>query len=139
MALLTLDDPVYVVDLTPSALRACRAAFAEVGTDPIPSPQDQVGTDPIPGPIRAIALLLEVGTDPVLIAIEPTQDVASLDAAARLLLAALATGVRVRELARYDDQLCTLYTDGVLPAFVYRGFEGQVRRQLPATLLALVP
>ena len=138
MELLATDDPVYVVDLTEAALAACRAAFddANLGTDPAFE-----GTDPNPQrgpkkrPIRAVAFLTEADADPVLVPITPTRDVMALDAMARLVRAAVVTGVPVAELATRhgDGQLTALYRARRLPAFVYTP-----SADLPAWLTALL-
>ena len=125
MELLSPDDPVYVIDLGLTDL--------EAGTDPpprsLPEPPKQ--------PIRAVALLIEPGTDPVLIAIEPTRDVVALDAAARLLRVAVATGTHVRELAleHGDATLVDLYRHHRLPCFIYEGLPVVV----PEVIRRLVP
>lgn len=123
MELLSPDDPVYVIDLGP----------ADGGTDPHP----RTLPEPPKQPIRAVALLIEPGTDPVLIAIEPTRDVVALDAAARLLRVAVATGTPVRTLAleHGDATLVDLYRRHRLPRFVYEGLPVAV----PEAIRRLVP
>lgn len=132
MDLLALDDPVFVIELTPAALERCRQELAGEAQGSGGSPG---APDPHPPerPIRAIALIVEEEGDPLLLSIEPTRDAEGLDAAARLVRAAVVTGCSVAELATDfgDARLRELYFQRRLPAFIYEGISAELARQLP--------
>jgi len=139
--LLALSDPVYVVDLTPQTMEACRPDFEASGRLPGHEPDGPVSPPEVPArperPIRAVALVFEWGADPVLLPIRPTQDLVMLDALARLIRAALLTGRSVASLVTEagDEELKRLYFSRRLPRFVYDGVPVPVRHRLPARLV----
>src|SRR5512138_3908787 len=95
--LLALTDPVFVVDLTPRTMDACRAELAASPGAADAAPAGAVrGEEEHPGPperpIRAVALVFTWEGDPVLLNIRPTLDTQMLDAMARLIRMALLTG-----------------------------------------------
>jgi hypothetical protein len=139
--LLSVDDPVFVVDLTPPALAACRRDFLEAGDGQGPPLAERELPDPPERPVRAIALVVALDQDPTLVPIPGTRDMVALDATARLLRSALATGRRVAELALLhgDDVLRELYLGRRLPPFIFDGFPAPLRDRLPDGLWDLVP
>lgn len=132
MDLLALDDPVFVIELTPAALERCRRELA--GEEEVPAGESSSTTiKALPErPVRAVALLLEEG-DPLLLSIPPTRDMESLDAAARLVRAAVVTGRSIAELATDfgDTRLRELYFRRRLPGFIYEGVSEELALLLP--------
>lgn len=141
MELLSIDDPVFVVDLTPAAVAACRRDFLEEAEGHATPLAERELPDPPARPVRAIALVVALDQDPALVPVSATRDMVALDATARLLRSALATGRRVAELALLhgDEVLRQLYLGRKLPAFVFDGFPAALRDRLPAGLWDLVP
>lgn len=147
MDLLATEEPVFVVDLTPATMEACRVDFASPDLV-VSETRDSPGRATtalvrrrIPGadrPIRAIALVFSWAADPVLLAIRPTRDTVMLDALARLLRTALLTGESLAHLATEhgDDQMRRMYFAKQFPRFVYRGIPAPVRSRLPERIVA---
>ena len=132
MSLLAMDDPVFVVDLSPETMEACRRDFCrdEQGSarpaSAVPPPPER--------PIRAIALLFSPAEEqPLLLPIPPTRDTVMLDATARLIRSAALTGRSLADLAieHGDESLRRLYRSGRLPEFIYVG--------LPEAALVRIP
>lgn len=138
MLLLALDDLVFVVDLTPETMTRCRADFypeaTSVGPTPDPPPRPVAALEQ---PIQVMALLLDHESDPVLLPIRPTQDAQMLDTAARLLRAAMLTGLPIAHLVTEhgDDQLKRTFFARELPSFFYEGLPAAEGCQLPPLLL----
>lgn len=136
MTLLALDDPVFVVDLTPAALEQTRRAFERIDEEPGPARAAPSAPERL---IRAVALVFDWEADPVLVPVEPTRDTVALDATARLLRAALVTGARVADLASCEPDLLALHAGRRLPAFVYEGLPPAIRGRVPPRLADAVP
>jgi hypothetical protein len=136
VSLLSIDDPVYVVDLTPEALQECRAELDQ------PLDESSEGgiereLGPAPSrPIRAVALVLDRNADPLLVPVRPTRDVRMLDALARLLRVGMTTGTSVATLATEhgDAYIQRLYFRRELPGFVYEGLPRPARERAPREL-----
>jgi len=135
--LLALSDRVFVVDLTPETMEACRAELAS-RTMRATSPADDEPRPPAAPdqPLRAVALVFAQDRDPVILAIPPTADTEVLDAAARLLRMALLTRRSIANLVTElgDERLKHLYFSRRLPRFLYEGVPAAVQRRLPAEL-----
>lgn len=88
-------------------------------------------------PIRAIALIFDRNADPVLLAIDPTEDLRMLDALARLMRFALLTERSIATLATEfgDVEMKRMFFARRFPRFVYRGIPVSVRTRLPSTLV----
>lgn len=129
-----MNDPVFVVDLTPRTMEGCRAALESAGPSswrpdrPPPSPR---------APIRAVALVFTWEGDPVLLSIQPTRDTTMLDAVARLIRMALLTHRSVASLVieAGDNELKRLYFSRRLPRFIYDGVPAPVRHRVPSELV----
>lgn len=136
MDLLAVSDPVFVVDLTPRTMEACRADLAS----PAPGAGGDPAAAPAPGPasrpIRAIALVFTWEGDPVLLSIQPTVDTEMLEAVARLIRMAMLTRRSVASLVTDagDEQLKRLYFSRKLPRFIYDGVPAPVRHRIPTEL-----
>jgi hypothetical protein len=133
--LLALDDPVFVIDLTPQTMALCRADLDDEAGASSASTARQVDDPPDP-PIRAVAFVLDWEEQPVLVGIRPTRDMQMLDALARLIRMSLLTGVTAKRLATEcgDDEIGRLYEGRRFPGFVYEGIAGPPRERLPHTL-----
>jgi hypothetical protein len=135
MDLLAVSDPVFVVDLTPRTMEACRADLA----GPAPGAGGDPATAPAPSPsrpIRAVALVFAWEGDPVLLPIQPTVDTEMLEAMARLIRMAMLTRRSVANLVTEagDEPLKRLYFSRKLPRFIYDGVPAPVRHRIPTEL-----
>jgi hypothetical protein len=134
MDLLAVSDPVFVVDLTPRTMEACRTDLAG------PAPGGDPATAPAPAPasrpIRAVALVFTWEGDPVLLSIQPTADTEMLEAMARLLRMAMLTRRSVASLVTEagGEHLKRLYFSRKLPRFIYDGVPAPVRHRIPMEL-----
>jgi hypothetical protein len=130
--LIALDDPVFVIELTPAALERCRRELSGELSGEGEEELEARATGSEERPIRAVALLLEERGDPLLLGIEPTFDLDGLNAAARLVRAAAVTGCSLADLAAEGHQeLRELYLQRRLPAFIYEGVSEALARRLP--------
>jgi len=141
--LLALDDPVYVIELTAAALEACRRDLLGVRSEGDADGGAAAGRtlEPPPArPVRALALIFAADEDPLLLPIEPTRDMAALDAAARLIRAAAVTGRPLAELATDcgDLQLQRLYFARRLPRLIYQGVSPEQARRIPERFRTIV-
>lgn len=134
MDLLTVHDPVFVVDLTPQTMSVCRVELERGGSE---GDAEHPRTLELPErPIRAIALVFAWGDDPVLLSIQPTADMEMLDAVARLIRTAMLTRRSIATLVTEsgDDDLKRRYFARSLPRFVYDGIPAPVRHRIPVEL-----
>lgn len=130
---LSVDDPVFVVDLSDETMQACREALDHDQ----PMAADPKGEATPPRPIRAVALVFDWEADPVLLAIEPTEDLEVLDVLARLMRYAMITGHSIAKLVTEhgDDEMKRMFFARRFPRFVYRGIPISVRKRLPEELV----
>ena len=133
MALLSVHDPVFVIDLTPQTMSVCRVEFEGGRPDGATPATPRDGPE---RPIRAIALVFAWEEDPVLLSIQPTTDTRMLDAVARLIRTAMLTHRTIATLVTEfgDDDLKRRYFARGLPRFVYDGIPAPVRHRIPAEL-----
>ncbi len=142
MTLLSWNDPVFVVDLTPEALAECQQELeGALDGSSEPAPEKKAKTSFSHAPLQAVALVFNWDDGPLLIAIEPTQNRQMLDALARLLRIGLLKGIPLSTLALDfgDDDLKRLYFSRELPGFVYGALEAEVWERLPAPFRAILP
>jgi hypothetical protein len=137
--ILSVHDPVFVVDLTPQTMSACRSDFsiaepASVSANSADTPP--LSTVPPTKPIRALALIFAWEQDPVLLSIQPTLDTEMLDTVARLIRTAMLTRRSVASLVTEhgDDHLKRLYFSRCLPRFIYEGIPAPMRHRIPFEL-----
>jgi hypothetical protein len=132
MDLLSVHDPVFVVDLTPQTMNVCRVEFERGRPESEPAAPRVVPERPI----RAIALVFAWEEDPVLLSIQPTTDLGMLDAVARLIRTAMLTRRTIATLVTDfgDDDLKRRYFARGLPRFVYDGIPAPVRHRIPLQL-----
>jgi hypothetical protein len=126
------EELIFVVDLTAAEIdRASREIDAG---GPRPPPPEL--PDAPPSPVSRMALLIDGWDEPLLLPIEPTLDVAWLDAVARLLRIAALAGERVPAVAvNYGEVLeRTLAFERRLPEWAYTGVDDATSARLPPEL-----
>lgn len=136
MELFSLDDPVYVVDLTPSTMERCRLELDGGAGVATPAPEPRPVREPPNRPLRAVALVFDWSADPVLLPIAPTRDLGLLESLARLLRMVLLTERSVAWLVTEagDEALKRRYFAREFPRFIYEGIPASVRGRLPKVL-----
>jgi hypothetical protein len=134
MTLLSIDEPVFIIDLTEATMAEARTDFEDPAPEAGGSPR---ALPSIAEPIRSVALVFDGQVDPVLLGVESTEDAVMLDALARLLRSALITGRSLASLAvdHGDELLRRLYFQRSLPRFVYDGIPSTVRHRVPEALV----
>ncbi len=128
------DEPVFVIDMTEREMAPARAAFFERRSDDPAAPAALPPTPP--SPISTVALILDGWNDPLLLPIEPTEDVVLLDALARLLRTAVLVKQRVPAVAvEYGDELeRRLLFERRLPTWLVSGVDDNVAARLPSEI-----
>ena len=130
---LSVDDPIFVIDLSDETMQKAREALDEdVPMVPASELSEQADRH-----LRAVALVFDWSDDPVLLAMEPTNDLKMLDALARLMRFALLTGHSIARLVTEhgDDEMKRMFFARRFPRFVYRGIPVSVRKRLPKELV----
>jgi hypothetical protein len=129
------DDPeemVFVVDLTTAEIDRVSQEIEAGGARPGPPP-----LPPAPAsPVARLALLIDGWDEPLLLPVEPTRDVAWLDAVARMLRIAVLAGERVPAVAvNYGDvPERALAFERRLPEWAYLGVDEEISARLPTEL-----
>ena len=130
------DELVFAIDLTDAGLAELSSVVSGAAEPREPPPLP----DPPAAPIRTVALLFEAGEDPLLLPVEPTRDVAALDALGRLLKVAVLSGRRLPAVAaEHGEELeRRLAFERRLPRWVYDGLEPRLADRLPARVRAVL-
>ena len=124
------DEPVFVVDLTRPEMERCAA---EIEGDGEPPEERRLPERP-ERPVRWLALLIEGWGDPLLLPVEPTEDVVFLDALARIIRIAVLSGERMPSVAvGYGEELeRKLAFEQRLPRWAYEGIDPVLAARLPS-------
>jgi hypothetical protein len=130
------EELIFVVDLTSAEIDR---ASQEIDAGGPRRPPPELPPAP-PSPISRMALLIDGRDEPLLLPIEPTQDVAWLDAVARLLRIAVLAGERVPVVAiNYGEALeRALAFERRLPEWAYAGVDEATAAELPPELRAVL-
>lgn len=129
------EELLFVVDLTTAEIDR---VSQEIDAGGRPEPPELPPVPPTP--ISRMALLIDGWDEPLLLPIEPTRDVAWLDAVARLLHIAVLAGERVPAVAvNYGDVLeRSLAFERRLPRWAYSGLDEETAARLPPELRAVL-
>jgi len=135
----TQEPLVFVVDLRAPAMAEVAQLVAQqdpTETGPAAQPLPEVPSQPI----SHLALLVENREEPLLLPLEPTQDVEYLDALARLLRIALVAGKRIPTVAvEYgEERERQLAFSRRLPRWAYHGIPDALSGSLPPALKAVL-
>lgn len=130
------EELLFVVDLTTAEIDRV-SQEVEAGGPRRPPP----GLPPAPpSPISRLALLVDGWGEPLLLPVEPTVDVAWLDAVARLLRIAVLAGERVPVVAINYGEVFerTLAFERRLPEWAYAGVDEATAARLPPEVRAVL-